>query len=553
MEFNILNKQANKSLFERLLSIRNVTDSLGDFLNPEYKKYRNDPSTLSDIDIATDRIIKAIDNEEKIMIFWDYDVDGIISSYILYTFFRKYLKYHNISIQLPHRQKDWYGIKSYHIDAIKELWCSVIITVDNWITANEEAMHAKEIWIDMIVTDHHHVLDNIPDAYAVINPQTSPKYLFKEICWAAVAWKLALHLADKIWLDTQKKNQFFDEVLPHIWIATVADCMPLIKENRLIVKKSLEKMNKDRDTLSSSLKWFLDYLEIQKVDTYHIGFMIAPRLNATGRMWSAHDWLDSLLCADQGKQKKLLEKIDHINTERKEIQEEMIQRANELTNTESHLISAADESFHAGIVWIVAWRLTEKYYKPSVILEVNKEKWIATWSLRWPEYFNVVDMLQDAKDLLLRFWWHEQAWWLTVSLDNLDEMIRKFETYCKTVIWDTIPTKIIKVDTELTSQELVPSLIDELEQFGPYWIWNEKPLFIIHEVGVNKIDLIWKKERKHLKVHFQKDDISFHGMRRGKWWEEYSTYLNTSCSIIWSIKRDDWNWGWYIDILEIIE
>jgi len=209
---------------------------------------------LRDIDKAVDRIAQAISQQEKIMIFGDYDVDGIMSSFVLYTFVRKYIGYHNISIQLPHRQRDGYGIKSHHLDEIQELGCTLVITVDNGITAVEEATHAQEIGLDMIVTDHHHALDTLPDAFALVNPQVSPEVEFKEICGATVAYKLALHLADKLCMDTKLKNKFFQEMLPFVGIATIADCMPLVGENRLIVKEALEKMNSSRLTLTSSLQ-----------------------------------------------------------------------------------------------------------------------------------------------------------------------------------------------------------------------------------------------------------------------------------------------------------
>ncbi len=551
MTYTIANEEYTKSLFDRLASVRHIEDDMKDFLNPSFEKYRNEPSELSDIDKAADRIIQAMKNEEKIMIFGDYDVDGIMSSFVLYTFFRKYLGYHQISIQLPHRKNDGYGIKDYHVKKIKEMGCGLIITVDNGITAVQEAKVAKEIGIDMIITDHHHAPDELPDVFALINPQVSEKSRFKEVCGATVAWKLALHLAKKMKLSQANYEAYLNEMLPFVAIATVADCMPLVKENRLIVKKWLELMNHQRGSLNKSLQWFLSFLNIQKVDTYHIGFMIAPRLNATGRVWSAHDGLACLLTQDLAKQKKLLIQVDELNDQRKETQQKMIDKADALTDSSKMIITAADESFHAGIVGIVAGRLTEKYYKPSVILEINKEKWIATGSLRAPEYFSVIMMLNDAEDLLERYGWHEQAWGLTVDIKNLDAMFVKFEKYCKKTIWDETPPKILKVDTWLTEQEMNPGLIDELELFGPYGIGNEKPNFLITWVHISKVDLIGKKERKHLKLHCEKWTNHFHAMRRGKWDEANTVPLNTPLDLIWSIKADDWNGWWYVDAIAI--
>lgn len=216
MKWKIKESDNTQDLFQRLIAVRNIQDSLEDFLNPSYKKYRNEPSTLNDIDKATDRIVQTIHNNEKIMIFGDYDVDGIISSYALYTFFRKYAGYHQVSIMLPHRKLDGYGIKNKHIKEIHERGCSVIITVDNGITSVDEAAYAKELGIDLIITDHHQILESLPEAYALVNPQLSSKLKFKEICGATVARKLALHLSDKLNLTEAHKEKYLQELLPYI-------------------------------------------------------------------------------------------------------------------------------------------------------------------------------------------------------------------------------------------------------------------------------------------------------------------------------------------------
>ncbi|USN55451.1 MAG: DHH family phosphoesterase [Candidatus Peribacteria bacterium] len=236
MHYKILYENPNESIANRLLKIRNIEDNLEDFLSPSYSRYRQDPSKLNQIEEASKRIIQAIEKQEKIMIFGDYDVDGIVSSYVMYTFFSKFLQYKNISVRLPHRTKDGYGIKSYHLDEIKSLGCSLVITVDNGITAIEEAKHALEIGVDMIVTDHHKALEQLPAALAVINPQISPDFGFQDICGAAVACKVCMYLAEKL-LDKESQKELLQTLLPFVAIATVADCMPLVQENRLLVSK----------------------------------------------------------------------------------------------------------------------------------------------------------------------------------------------------------------------------------------------------------------------------------------------------------------------------
>jgi single-stranded-DNA-specific exonuclease len=219
------------------MKVRNIEDTLDTFLDPSYETYRQSPALLNDIDTAIQRIEQAITNDEKIMIFGDYDVDGIMSSYVVYTFFTKFLNYKNISIRLPHRTRDGYGLKTNHIDDIHEQGCTLIITVDNGITSFKEVEYAHELGIDTIITDHHQAIGKVPAALAIVNPQVSPDMPFKDICGAAVAFKLCHGLAEKLITDRNLKKHMYDQLLPFVSIATVADCMPLIHENRLIVKK----------------------------------------------------------------------------------------------------------------------------------------------------------------------------------------------------------------------------------------------------------------------------------------------------------------------------
>jgi single-stranded-DNA-specific exonuclease len=237
MKYRVLLDDPSIPLLERLLIVRQITCDVEDFFDPTFAHYRKDPLLLSDMDIAIDRIITAMKNDEKIMIFGDYDVDGITSSWALYTFISQDIGYKNISIMFPHRRHDGYGLKTKHIDTMKEKDIDLIITVDNGITSIAEAAYAREVGIDLIVTDHHHAGEIIPDCVAVINPQTSPHYSFKGLCGAGVAFKLINALMTKTTRSDEKRRQLFGFYLPIIAIATVADVVPLQDENRMIVKK----------------------------------------------------------------------------------------------------------------------------------------------------------------------------------------------------------------------------------------------------------------------------------------------------------------------------
>jgi len=454
---------------------------------------------------------------------------------------------------LPHRVHDGYGIKDYLIDRMKEQWADLIITVDNGITSVDEVEHAKSVGLDIIITDHHQALDKIPAPIALINPQVSPDMPFKEICGASVAFKLCLQLADDIGITHETKKTFFNDLLPYVAIATVCDCMPLVEENRLIVKKWLSVMNKHRSTLLPSLRGFLEYLNIDTVDSYHMWFMIWPRLNATGRIWSAHDGLDCLLCHDPHKQKKLLEAVDQLNTDRKVTQEDMITIAQEMADHERYILIAAHEEFHEGIVWIVAGRLTNKHNKPSVVIGIDTEKWIASGSLRWPEYFSVIDMLKTVDDILVRYGWHEQAWWLTIDIKNLDELKTRLEAYCKENITPEQLIKHIYVDTQVYDHELKTSLFQDIQILWPYGEKNREPIVLIPDIHIQKNKILWRGERTHLKLFGTKSNEEISIIFWWKWDQIGEYPLDTTCDIIWHIKEDSYNGGRYIHWLHVIQ
>ncbi len=560
MKYKILCEDKELDLINRLLKIRDISDDVDNFLNPKLKDYRWDPLKLNDMQKAVDRILMAIKNNEKIMIFGDYDVDWVTSSFILFKFLVKYVWYKNVSIMYPDRMKDWYWMKNKHLDDMKEKWIDLTITVDNGITSIWEAKYAKEIWIDMIITDHHKDLDELPDAIAVVNPMVSPDYDFKYIAWVGVAFKVICALLDQIkkfnWADTLEenwniKNEIFNYFLPIVAIWTVADVVKLVWENRWIVKKWLELMNNHRDKIPESLKWFLEYLNIKEVDTFHIWFVIWPRINAWWRIDSPYSSLDMLLYTWE-KQTKAIKKIDEINTNRKKLQESALKYAEENIDLTQKIVIAESEDFHEWIVWIVSGRLTEKYHKPSVVFKIDKEKWTAVASLRWPEYFDVIEMLQTNGDLLERFGWHKRAWWLTVKLENLDKFKSIIQTYCNDKISENNLEKTIYIDTKIRHNERNPVWIQKIQQLWPFGEWNSEPIFLFEWVELTKVDKVWKKWQWHLKLQwiFWESKINFLFWSKG---DMVSSIKNNSkIDIVWKIKKDDFNGGYFVNGIEII-
>lgn len=291
----------------------------------------------------------------------------------------------------------------------------------------------------------------------------------------------------------------------------------------------------------------LERLNIKQIETFHVGFLIAPRLNATGRMASAHDGLNSLLFSDIHKQRVQLEYMDRLNMERRETQELMVKEAMQLIDFNEMLLVGASEWFHEGIVGIVAGKLTEKYNKPSLIMGIDREKWTATWSLRWPAYFNVIEMLQECSEFLIRFGGHAQAGGMTVSLDNLGKVISKMKSYCSTLIDSDDLQKDIVVDTPLYPDELHVKTIDQIFEFGPHGERNPEPQFLIDEVVIRNVDTVGKTGDGHLKLHCLSNEQSFVVMQRGKGGELDDVVKNKPLQLIGKMKKDTYKGGFYVE------
>lgn len=552
MTYKILYENPDESLIQRIMRVRNIDCSIDDFINPTMQAYRWDPSLLSDMDIAIERIIQAMKRKEKIMIFADYDVDWVTSSYILYTFVTRYLWYKNISIEYPDRFKDGYGLKSHHLDTIKAKNCSLVITVDNGITSVQEALHAKNIWIDLIITDHHQVAEGwVPDAYAVVNPQTSPEYLFKWICGAAVSFKVLCALMEKTDRSRAKKKQIFNYYLPIVAIATVADCVPLVKENRVFVQRWFALINNHRKHIPAWLQWLLKYLNITKpIDSFHVWFMIGPRINAGGRIGTPFDSLRMLLYEGE-RQLEHLDKLEWLNTERRSLQDTAYKEAEAQVDPNKMMVVAVSKDFHEWIVGIVAGRLCEKYTKPTAVFSTNKEEWKAVASLRWPKYFHIVEMLKTMDDILLRYGGHKQAGWLTCSLDNLPIVIERMEAYCTEHIKSQDLEQPIEVDTRLYEHERTREELHGIDQLAPFGVGNEEPLLLVEKLIVTDIERVGKNRWAHLKLYAELGWNKLHSL----FWKQGENNDNITkgeISLIGKIKPDSYNGGYFVEGKKVV-
>jgi single-stranded-DNA-specific exonuclease len=542
-----------EDLLTRLLKIRNIDCAIDDFLDPSIATYWTNPFLLNDMDKAVQRIITALKNNEHISIFADYDVDGVTSSFLLHTFFTRFLKYPHVSVHYPDRLKDGYGIKKHHIDTIAASGHKLIITVDNGITAVEEALHAKSLGMDLLITDHHEVSEKgVPEAYAVVNPQVSPDYTFKWLCGAGVAFKLICAMMETSSWDKEKKNMTFMYLLPIVAIATVADCVPLVKENRVLVKKWLEQINKNRNGIPKSLKGLLDYLKITKpIDSFHIWFMIGPRINAGWRVGSPHDSLNILLKTGE-EQLAHLDKLEGMNTERRKLQESAYKLAEQQVDHDENILIAVHDEFHEWIIWIVAGRLAEKYNKPTVVMSINREENKIVASLRGPDYFHVMHMLDEVGELLTRYGGHKQAWGMSCPYDQVDQVIAKIYAYGRTHVTDLDLLKKLTVDTTIQEHERLPETLEKISRLAPFGIGNEEPVFLIKGLQIAHIEKVGTRGNGHLKLHAHLGTKKITSMFWSKWHHLDQLKKWTTADVIGKIKVDDFNGGYFIDGVDYI-
>lgn len=497
------------------------------FFEPKLSDLYN-PLLLPDIEKSVNRILEAIKNQERIVIFGDYDVDWVSSSAIMVRFLSNELKA-KISYRLPHRVNDGYGLKNYFFDELKQKWVTLVITVDCGTRDIEPIAHAKKLGIDVIVTDHHAVPDIIPeDVIGIINPKRKDAiYPFSGLAGAGVAFKVVHAILlkienskDEIWKDIKwKMEEILIKYIDFASLWTVSDCMPLIDENRVITTLWLKQIKKSE---SVGLRKFVENSKDIEWNAEIIWFQIWPRINASGRMSTPLTALRWLL-AGENRSDEFLEQLEQLNNQRKWIVQDFVEKAIKDVDNSKWILFFLDKNLEHGIIWLVAWKLTEKYNKVSFVMcEHHEVDWSISYvaSCRAPEWCNLMEILDNSKDLLIRYWWHNQAAGFSVSPQNLEKLkertIKKFNE-----LYPTIPLPTVRVECKIPPYDANLDFLREIEKFKPFWIGNPKPQFLFENVEVTEIKFIWS-EWKHLKISIKENPllpIIFW------WWAEESNTL----------------------------
>lgn len=433
----------------------------------------HDPFLMKDMPRAVARIRKAISGGEKILVYGDYDVDGMTAVAALSSAIKTLGG--NVGTYIPNRIEEGYGLNSGAVRKVGGQGVSLIVTVDCGISSSKEVEIAKTLGIDIVVTDHHEIpVGGIPKAYAVINPlQDGCAYPFKHLAGVGIAYKLIKALYDGT-------SHFAEDFIDLVSLGTVADVAPLVGENRIFAKRGLEEMNR-RDR--PGLKALIERAGLGQKDLTcgHIGFALGPRINAMGRIGSPKEALELLLTDDEGRAAELAKVLDTENRNRQKIEagilEEAMEKAEREVNFSRHrVIVLAGENWHPGVIGIVASRLVEKYYRPTILISMNGH--MGKGSGRSIENFHLFEYLSRCRDLLAGFGGHESACGITIEKDRLDEFRDRINEEAAKDDKGGLFNRSLDIDMDIPLGSLSEDVINEIEKLSPFGEENPRPVLV---------------------------------------------------------------------------
>lgn len=468
-------------ILAKLLVLRNIRSFVQakKFFRPSLGDL-HDPFLMSGMDIATRRVIEAITHNQKILIYGDYDVDGTCSTGLLYMFLKSLGAI--VDFYIPKRLEEGYGISKIGIDHAKQIGTELLISVDCGVTAVNEVDYANSLGLEVIICDHHQPKDQIPRAYAVLDPlKPGCEYPFKYLSGAGVAFKLAQGICKLI-----GKSDLPLQYLDLAALAGAADIVPLEGENRVIVREGLNIINANpRPGIKALIQ--TSRLEPGSLSSGQIVFTLAPRINAVGRLGDARTAVELLIAEDEHRAIELAYQLEADNYERKKIDEETVNEAIRFIETtinldDKRVIILHNENWHPGVIGIVASRIVEKYYKPTIMLTTIDG--LAKGSARSIVNFNMYEALRECEDMLVHFGGHEAAAGLAIELERLDEFRERFDRIVSERMSEGLEFPPIDVDSMLKLSEITPKFLRIIEQFSPFGPANMRPLFMATDVEV---------------------------------------------------------------------
>lgn len=501
------------------------------FLNPKIESVTIDSVEIDrkQLQKALKRIKESIDKKQRVIIFGDYDVDGICGTAILWeTLFSLNV---NVMPYIPHRVDEGYGLSIKGIDHVLDQYpdTKLIITVDNGIVATKAVTYAQEKGIEVIITDHHVVNNVLPNALAIVHTT--------KLCGTGVAYLLAQELNSK-----NKKSQIDKEAhLELVALATIADLVPLLGGNRVLTKIGLQALGKTKRI--GLLELFKEaVLNPEEITAYHVGHIISPRLNAMGRLEYAMESLRLLCTKDIVRAKDLAVKLGSTNRERQHITQETVSHAkshvekNNLQN--GKILFIAHESYQPGVIGLVAGRLVEQYYRPAIVFSIGETH--AKASARSIQGFNIIEFIRTASEHLVDAGGHPMAAGLTVEIVKLPFLQEALMQKAQEVLTDEMFIRTIKIDCELPFSVISDELFHRLQQFSPFGMGNPEPVFMTKNVKIMDKRIIGK-DQKHVKFKFSQDAKTFDAIGFGMAEQIVEMKVGDTVDIVYTIDENIWN------------
>lgn len=506
--------EVNK-LLATILANRGIVEEkqIDKFLHPKRSDFYN-PYEMPDMEIAVSRIIKAIENEEKTIIYGDYDVDGITSVTVLKSFLEE--RGLEVAEYIPNRLNEGYGLNNNAVEKIASQGYTLMITVDCGISAVEEVRYANELGIETIITDHHEPGNELPAALAVVDAKRKDnKYPFRNLAGVGVVFKLSQAIGMRLDLEEKEYLKYLDIVC----IGTISDIVPLVDENRVIVKLGLKLVEQ---TKNLGLKSILKSAGYSKIDSTTISFGVAPRINASGRMGHQEDALKLFLSKEIDEVNELTQKLNDYNRIRQETEKniyaEVISKIEKDNLSEKNTIVVMGKNWHHGVIGIVSSKITEMYFKPSILL--CEEDDCGKGSGRSIPGFDLYEALTECKEFIDRFGGHSMAIGINIKKEKFKNFKDKLEEIAtQKHIEDIVP--ILKIDAQVSLDEISKDMVDSLKELEPFGEENKTPLFVFKNLKIDSIRAL--SEGKHLKLTLKdsKNIVNAIGFNLGELTNEY--------------------------------
>lgn len=496
-----------------------------------------DPYLMKDMDLAVNRIKSAFDQKEKILVFGDYDVDGTTSVAIMYQFIVKIYSEENVDFYIPHRYREGYGVSKAGIDFAKSNGFSLIISLDCGIKSKELIAYASTLGIDFIVCDHHLPDNEIPKAVAILNPkQKDCNYPFKELCGCGVGFKLITALAKTFNIAEAEYMCYLDLVAT----AIAADIVPIADENRIMAYYGLERINNDP---SPGIKALIKLGGIQKKLTIsNVVFVIAPRVNAAGRMDDARKAVQLFIEKEPQKAFEFAEQLHNDNSDRKEADSSITEQALAVISSSEEFINRKStvvykEDWHKGVVGIVASRLIETYYRPTVVLTKSGD--IAAGSARSVAGFNLYEAIHACREHLLGYGGHFAAAGLSLLPENIASFSAAFEQVVSSTISPELLTPEITIDSTVSFTDLTPSFYNIIQQMEPFGPENMRPIFLAESVTDTGYSKIVKEQ--HLRFVLNQGGVTLTGIGFNMADKFEMLASRKPLDIVFSLDLNEWN------------